>query len=135
MGLKRFENWPELLHSAIESRIDSRFSWGDFDCCMFAAECVKAITGEWLMPDLEYSSKETAIAVIQENGGLSNIVSEIFGNSAFPLAASRGDIVMRHDEDTGMMSLGICVGELVAFPALRGVAYVNLADCICCWKV
>lgn len=135
MGLTRKENWATLLYDAIEARIDSRFIWGEFDCCRFAAECVEAITGTNVMPDLHYTNQEEAIEIIQSSGGLSKMVTDILGQPLFPLMASRGDVVMRYDESTDMMSLGTCVGSMVAFPAARGVAYVNLSECICCWKV
>ena len=135
MGLTRRENWATLLYQAIEDRTDSRFVWGEFDCCLFAAECVEAITGVNVMPDVKYKNQKEAVEVIQSNGGLSAMVTSILGPSRFPLMASRGDVVMRHDDATDMMSLGVCVGSLVAFPAMRGVSYVNLSDCICSWKV
>jgi len=136
MGLTRVEDWTARLYDTIEAHRDTPFQWGVFDCCQFAAECVKNQTGADVMPDVQYSNYEEAVAVIQAHGGLSKMVNDVLGGALLPLMASRGDVVMRHDEATDMMSLGICVGATAVFPGeRRGVAYVPMTECICCWKV
>lgn len=63
------------------------------------------------------------------------MVSDIFGESQPVSFAHRGDVVIRFDEETKMQSLGICVGDLAAFPAAKGVAYISVEECLACWKV
>jgi hypothetical protein len=131
----RLENWPVLLYDVIERRSNSQFSWGEFDCCKFAAECVEAMTGVNHISHLQYSTKKAAITIIEESGGIEAMVTAIFGEKQPVAFAQRGDVVLRYDEATGMDSLGICVGENAVFPAPKGIAYIGIDQCLACWKV
>ncbi|MGL4489217.1 MAG: DUF6950 family protein, partial [Rhizobiaceae bacterium] len=39
-------NWPEKLAEFINSNRGRAFEWGAFDCCMFAADAAKIISGK-----------------------------------------------------------------------------------------
>jgi len=41
----RYRDWTRHLHSTIEAAKERPFSWGEFDCCLFAADCAVAICG------------------------------------------------------------------------------------------
>ena len=42
----RNKNWPEKLVTYLQENLDTPFKWGTFDCCLFAANAVHAMTGK-----------------------------------------------------------------------------------------
>ena len=41
----RVEGWEKILHDTLETMKERPFVWGTFDCCLFAADIVQALTG------------------------------------------------------------------------------------------
>jgi len=108
MMLKRKVNWPELLAQFIDSRRFKPFSFGENDCCLFAADAVLEMTGTDLAADRRgYSTEREAISLIRNAGGMRELLRGLREkNSGF---ASRGDIVMVAIE--GRETLGIVCGN------------------------
>lgn len=46
MDLKRFPDWPQRLARAIDERLATPYAWGQNDCALFAADLVRAVTGQ-----------------------------------------------------------------------------------------
>ena len=117
--MKRIRNWPRHLVREIEAANERPFVWGEHDCCMFAANCVKAITGEDLMPEFrgEYSDAESAKTALKEIGSrtLYNTVRSKLGNQKRPRP---GDVVY-YVFPTGP-ALGICAGQDCYFVGQEG---------------
>ncbi len=44
--MKRYPNWPQILETEIARAARRRFAWGKWDCALFAANVVRAMTGE-----------------------------------------------------------------------------------------
>jgi len=44
--MERMQGWESKLDKFVESRHNARFEWGKHDCCLFACDAVKEITGE-----------------------------------------------------------------------------------------
>jgi len=44
--MERVQGWESKLDKFVESRHNTRFEWGKHDCCLFACDAVKEITGE-----------------------------------------------------------------------------------------
>lgn len=38
-------NWHQHLAQTLQAAMTRPFSWGEHDCCLFAADCVQAVTG------------------------------------------------------------------------------------------
>jgi hypothetical protein len=66
MTLQRLPDWRERLGRMLESAGELEFEWGEFDCALHAANCVRAITG---VDDpaaayrRRYSDEESAAAI------------------------------------------------------------------------
>lgn len=128
---RRLENWPALLDAFIEARRERSFAWGTQDCCMFAADAVREITG--LDPAAEfrgrYDSALGAIRLLWDRGGVEGVVVAAAKAHGFaeisPAFARRGDLVLGdfgHD-----VAAGICLGAHVAFPGPNGLTPVPLS--------
>ncbi len=51
----RYRDWTTRLNDAIKAAQGRPFSWGEFDCCLFAADCAMAVCG--LDPAKPYRGK------------------------------------------------------------------------------
>ena len=61
----RFYDWQERLDAAMNRAKSQMFSYGEFDCALFAADCVQAITGADYAAELRgYDSKVAAYRVL-----------------------------------------------------------------------
>ncbi|RZI91204.1 MAG: hypothetical protein EOP15_01890 [Pseudomonas sp.] len=41
----RYRDWTTRLNDVIKAALERPFSWGEFDCCIFAADCAVAVCG------------------------------------------------------------------------------------------
>lgn len=41
----RYRDWTTRLSDVIKAALERPFSWGEFDCCIFAADCAVAVCG------------------------------------------------------------------------------------------
>lgn len=95
----RREDWAERLDSYFQSIRDLPFIWGSHDCCLMAANAIKAMTGHDPAYDFRglYASAEDAGFALQDIGAgdVAGTVAEILG-APLPtvMKAQRGDIVM-----------------------------------------
>ncbi|QCJ70438.1 hypothetical protein C9446_11585 [Providencia heimbachae] len=92
----RHPNWTTRLPETLQKAMQKPFSWGDHDCCLFAADCAIAICGIDISEKVRgrYKTSVGALRVLKaEFGDLESGLSGFF-NEIEPTAASRGDIVM-----------------------------------------
>ena len=136
----RLENWPKLLSEAVEAAHSKEFAWGSHDCCLFAADCAKAITGIDAAAQLRgtYSTEAEAQAIIDEAGGFFALVTQLASSQGWrriqPTQAGRGDLVS-YTPGGGSPALGVCVGSQCAFLNKKGVAFGSLSKCSTAWRV
>jgi len=110
------------------------FEWGVNDCCLFAADAVLAMTGEDLAKPLRgYTSALAAKRLVDEAGGLRELVSQFLGEAVSPLMAAVGDVVLLENE--GRDLLGICNGTNVIGAGERGMAVLGMDLARAAWKV
>lgn len=90
----RFHDWQSKLAEVIESRHKTPFSWGQQDCCMFAADCVWAMTGSDPAFDVrgQYSDADGAARLLAKFGGVVALAEDRLGAEVPPRCASIGDI-------------------------------------------
>ena len=130
----RREDWPEALHALVELRAGMPFAWGYHDCCAFAADAVKAMTGIDPMDDLRgYHSRETAEAILAEQGGLEAAVTARLGEPVGTAQARRGDVVLVDVANVSV--LGICLGDFAAAPGHCGLVWYDRAFWRAAWRV
>lgn len=130
----RHEGWPERLAALLARAERQSFRFGRYDCALFAADNVHALTGsDPATPWRGYTGKRAAEAIRARDGDLPDLVCAALGQPLDnPLFAQRGDVVYMADDD----SLGVCVGGHVAIPARpRGLTYRRLRDATAAWRV
>lgn len=131
----RVNNWESILYAQIESFNAKKFAWGTHDCCTFAADCVKAITGTDKMASYRggYKSALTAARKLEKAGGLEKAITAELGDPIAPLLAQRGDVVCFSSPlgDTA----GICVGASIAAAGLDGVTYTPINQAFKAWRI
>ena len=113
----RVEGWEGILCEVIENSKDRPFVYGTFDCCLFAGDCILAVTGIDHMAEFRnaYNNKREAHEAIKRVGGLPNRITELFGDPIPAGLAMRGDIVCIEDR-----TVGICMGGVALAPSSAG---------------
>lgn len=124
----RAEAWPEILANEI-AVADRPFVWGEWDCCLFAAHVVHAMTGEDFAKTFRgYRTKNEALKLLQKYGGVSGIASKFLTEIPTTFAC-RGDVV---EIDA---ALGICIGQWSMFLTETGLVKLPTLDSVRAWSV
>lgn len=130
----RYRDWTTRLQQTIKAASERPFSWGEFDCCTFAADCCVAICG--VDPAADYRGRYTtelgAKRVLRNtHGSLEAAWDASFKRVPINLR-QRGDVVMFDSEN------GRCVGVVWANAIWavtdEGVHRVR-AEPLICWRV
>jgi hypothetical protein len=133
----RVENWNIKLSDYIKSVQNEPFTWGKFDCCLFAANCVEVMTGKDFTENLRYryNSKITACRVLLDKNYLNifDMVIKKIGEPKNPLFANRGDVVYYKKDEKE--SLGICLGDKCVFVGENQLEYIPLQQVECAWSI
>lgn len=122
----RAEDWPQRLGAVIEGARTRTFAYGTFDCALFAADCVLAMTEVDYAAELRgYKSKLDAYRIVVGYGSLEAMITALLGREPkHPSRAGRGDVVLATiDLEPGESGdcIGICVGPKCVFPRPVGV--------------
>lgn len=138
--IKRKSNWPEILSEELDKADKRPFEFGKHDCCLFAANILKAMTGNDFACGLRnYRSAAGSIRMLQTKGAgtlsktMTVIMRERKCKSIPPAQARRGDLVMAVPSETDELAVGICVGTHAAF-ATDGVSYLPMAEVKRAWR-
>ncbi len=136
--LKRLSDWPERLSAHLHARMKEPFVWGKNDCCLFAMDCVMAITGADLAaPYRGYDSQTQAVRLLKKHGGIVGIAEAVARQYAIPeiapTMAGRGDVCL-FDVGHGD-TLGICAGAVIFVPGLQGLANTPTLQAIRAWRI
>lgn len=137
--IRRITNWPIALATFMESRKNTRFAWGKHDCCMFAADAIRTITGVDLAATYRgYDSKEACREIIELHGGMAGLMESItaaHGLKECQIAfAKRGDLVLI-DGSIGETIGIIALNSKPCAPARRGYTFADKADVIKAWSI
>lgn len=108
MALTRVQHWAtRAFHTFLLESKDKEFAWGSWDCCMFVADAIQAITGVDIADDFrgKYSDQASAMQVIKTVTGGSTVadaaaycaVKHGLSELQSPLMAQRGDLVIVKD--------------------------------------
>lgn len=118
----RVENWEHILNEFIDANKNNKFKYGTWDCCIFTAGAVRAITGENYLKPFKYKSKKKAFELIEKAGGIIKILSDRFEERQTPYLSQRGDIVYYKQ------AIGICLGAKAIFVNESGYSFVHMDD-------
>jgi len=129
----RYDDWVTRLDVYVESMQGRKFAYGEFDCGLFAAGCIQAMTGEDLAAELRgYESRAAAIEAMKRLCGSASIrklgdaIAAAHNLSAVPvLMAQRGDLAIVRDRRFGIVTLS---GTEIYVPAKRGIMRFALKD-------
>lgn len=114
----RVTDWETKLANYIESVKAKPLRYGTFDCAIFAAKCIEAITGTNPISDLlgKYKSKKESLALIKSlcpSGEYSELIKIRCANSKYKEVtrayAAHGDLVEYMTPEG--VGLGICLGS------------------------
>ena len=128
--MKRRPDWPERLYREIEKARYKPFRYGKNDCCTFACDCVKAMTGEDPMAAFrrQYKDDASARAALKTigSGSLYHTVRRKFGNPIPVAMAHRGDLALAITRNGP--TLFVVLGEKMVGPGDDGLEHVPAAD-------
>jgi hypothetical protein len=132
-ALMRLYDWQLRFAEFVATRASMPFAWGQNDCCLFAADAVLAMTGKDHASELRgYDSAIAAQRLIDECGGLREIVRAALGDSILPAFASVGDVVLVENE--GREMLAICNGTTALAPGETGIAVLGMNTALAAWR-
>ena len=100
--MQRTEGWESRLDDFIKSRQKQKFTWGIHDCCLFACDGIREVTGVDIAFHFrgKYKTKDEAYLMLfaYGGGGLVETVEKITSKHGMPEInigfASRGDLVL-----------------------------------------
>jgi hypothetical protein len=136
MNVARKENWPDLLSEFVESRRGIPFSWGENDCCLFAADSVLKITGHDYAHELR--GYDSALSALRKIGGKWDAILEIptklgVQPLASPKLAKRGDVVAIIQSEHP--ALGICIGDMIVVPGPECLVFLKMREAVRAWRI
>lgn len=93
---QRLRDWQLRYAVLVRARMSAPMVWGQHDCCLWAADCVQAITGVDPAQQLRglYSTERDARRLMAQLGGMAAIATAALGKPVFACMASVGDIVL-----------------------------------------
>lgn len=135
----RRRGWERCFNHAIERARSRVFKLGAWDCCIFAADCVNAITGVDPAQDHRGMTQLQAARTIKAAGGLSAFVAAMAtraGLVARPVAcAQRGDVVLLAGDGFFDATIAVCVGAEAVAPGKSGLVFQPMAGARACWHI
>ncbi len=135
MGPDMIENWPEILNQCIDDARRREFTWGRFDCCMWAADTVEAMTGTDYAAEFrgKYKTIRGAVKALNKRT-LKEVMDGKFARTEHP---SRGDLVLIPIEITGqpIEGIGICAGDKLVMIGDGGLEFLPLSVATAAWAV
>ena len=134
----RVQGWPERLAEFLAERADRPFEWGDQDCVSLAADAAVVLTGRDPLAAYRgrYADEDEAYRLVGPDGLVAFVgrLMEEFGAPECPVSlAQRGDWAMVSVGN--QFVTGVVVGDTVAAPGVRRVAYVPLSRAVVAWAV
>lgn len=134
MTLQRLPDWQARLAVLIATVAARPFAWGRWDCCLWGADAVRAVTGVDLAAAWRetYATRQDAVRLLRELGGLRGLAA-LAGPSIEPGRAIDGDVGLVHDGQRGM--LAVHGGQHWLVVGARGLGAVPLAAAQRAWGV
>jgi hypothetical protein len=142
--MTRLHNWASLLDRFIAGSRSATFHYGAFDCCLWACDCVRIMTGVDIACDFRgrYQTRSEALRLIQDATGTRSVrgvalhVTQAF---AMPRVASsflqRGDVALiprARDYSLGIVALN---GLDILVPLRTGLRTIPLSSAKSGWRV
>jgi len=114
------------------------FAWGEWDCCLFAADAVQAQTGIDYAADYRdsYTTASGALRALKRHGHntIRDAISAQLGEPLPAALCQRGDVVLVEVND-GELAAGILYAGCVCVLRDTGIDTVNLNAARIGWRV
>jgi len=127
-------DWHNRLIAVIRAAEKRPFLWGEHDCCLFAADCAEAMTGEnfadgWRGTyDSETGAKK---ALLRGGGSLEKVLAKYLDVVPVKMA-QRGDIAIV--ENAGTRCAGVIYGGAVWVPGETSLVCLRVKP-LSTWRV
>lgn len=127
-------DWHNRLIAVIRAAEKRPFLWGEHDCCLFAADCAEAMTGDnfadgWRGTyDSETGAKK---ALLRGGGSLEKVLTKYLDEVPVKMA-QRGDIAIV--ENAGTRCAGVIYGGAVWVPGETGLVCLRIKP-LSAWRV
>lgn len=127
-------DWHNRLIAVIRAAEKRPFLWGEHDCCLFAADCAEAMTGDnfadgWRRTyDSETGAKK---ALLRGGGSLEKVLAKYLDEVPVKMA-QRGDIAVV--ENAGTRCAGVIYGGAVWVPGEDGLVCLRIKP-LSTWRV
>jgi len=127
-------DWQKRLVTVIKAAEKRPFSWGQHDCCLFAADCVEAMCGEDFAAEFRgnYNSETGAKKALLRGGGSLERVLARFLDEVNPSLIQRGDVAVV--ENAGRRCAGVFYGGSVWVPGDNGLVSLR-GNLLSAWRV
>jgi hypothetical protein len=92
----RNRDWTTRLNDVIKAALGRPFSWGEFDCCLFAADCAVAVCGTDPAEQYrgKYKTETGAKRLLKKNHGSLEAAWDVCFARIQPAFIQRGDIAL-----------------------------------------
>lgn len=124
----------EAVRAAVRKFEDAPFDYGAFDCCEFVREVATLYRGHDPAPELIYMNEREANQIIAEAGGLSELMTYVFGDPVEVEDTETGDAVKLKLPKVGEM-MGVRVPDGILVPVMRGLIKANLRYALEGWRI
>ena len=127
-------DWHNRLIAVIRAAEKRPFLWGEHDCCLFAADCAEAMTGDnfadgWRGTyDSETGAKK---ALLRGGGSLEKVLAKYLDEVPVKMA-QRGDIAVV--ENAATRCAGVIYGGAVWVPGENGLVCLKTKP-LSAWRV
>lgn len=132
----RRADWRQKLTVYLADAVRTPFSWGEHDCALFVADCVREMTGTDLAAAArgQYRTASEARAFMAAGGvaDLTALAASHFEPVA-PAFAQVGDIAVVGTKRR--MAFGIVVGEMVAVLRRDGLGHISREAAVAAYRV
>ena len=136
--MKKLPDWQILFNQFVLENQTKKFVWGKWDCCLFSDACIKAMTGETLIPkQLKWHNKETAMKSIKDygktlKGSITKACKEKKIKTIDANYITTGDLVV-YKEETELV--GISDGFNILAPSEEGIATKDHSLILKVWRI
>lgn len=127
-------DWHNRLIAVIRAAEKRPFLWGEHDCCLFAADCAEAMTGDNFADGWRgtYVSEMGAKkALLRGGGSLEKVLAKYLDEIPVKMA-QRGDIAVV--ENAGTRCAGVIYGGAVWVPGEEGLVCLRIKP-LSAWRV
>jgi hypothetical protein len=142
--VKRLDNWQSALSAYLVAAAGTPFGYGRFDCGLFVAGAIEAMTGVDVVPGIrgDYHNRAEAFAIVKSICGastmqaLADCLTARHGlQEVSVLCAQRGDPVQLHAGRRSSLGIVAMHGTEILSPYRGGLLRLPLSHATRAWHV